>query len=217
VPLPIQVGSVTDRLRRFFRIRGRSSFQLDEIVVPVTMIQDLSKGPYQAGVSPASGHDTLASGIGNQLAILINPNQTLPIQANLANDINFIGRSFTITGLQVAGQDGSNIRCRVGLVPRANVTAANVSTIQGVNKTQDTPGFPPVPVVIVGVVAIAFIIFPAVQETWQMGQVPREPLSMIIPPQGITIRSTEALVLETPVASGVLDVNVVGFYQEQPN
>ena len=47
MPQPIQVGSISDRLRSFFRLRGRSGFQLDETVVPVVNVQDLDSPLYR--------------------------------------------------------------------------------------------------------------------------------------------------------------------------
>jgi len=55
VPIPIQSASLTERLRKFFRIRGKTGFVLDEVVAPVVLVQDLTLGPYQSGVTPAAG------------------------------------------------------------------------------------------------------------------------------------------------------------------
>ena len=47
MPQPIQTAGISDRLRKFFRLRGRSGFQLDETVVPVVNVQDLDNPLYR--------------------------------------------------------------------------------------------------------------------------------------------------------------------------
>jgi hypothetical protein len=47
MPLTIQLGEVADRLRRFFDVRGRMPTVLDETIVPVINLTDLSGAPYR--------------------------------------------------------------------------------------------------------------------------------------------------------------------------
>lgn len=60
MPLDIQVGDVAERLRRFFDLRGRIPGRLDEVVVPVINLGDLSKPPYSR--DPLSGWHLGAQG-----------------------------------------------------------------------------------------------------------------------------------------------------------
>lgn len=48
MPTPIQSSSVTAKLRSFFRLRGRQIFSLDETVVPIAQVEDLTEAPYRA-------------------------------------------------------------------------------------------------------------------------------------------------------------------------
>lgn len=47
MPQPIQQGTVADRLRNFLRLSGRIPVQLDENVVPIVNVQDLSQPPWR--------------------------------------------------------------------------------------------------------------------------------------------------------------------------
>lgn len=47
MPLEFQVGEVADRLRRGLTVRGRMPLELDERVVPVTLVEDVSLAPWR--------------------------------------------------------------------------------------------------------------------------------------------------------------------------
>lgn len=44
--IPAQLGAVTDRVRRFFGVRGPYSAAVDETISPVVQLQDLGQQPY---------------------------------------------------------------------------------------------------------------------------------------------------------------------------
>jgi len=132
VPFPIQSASITDRLRKFFRIRGKTSFSLDEIVAPVVLVQDLTKGPYQSGVTPAAGAiKTFVGAAGSfSFAFLLNdkPGSITPVL-----DRQFDDRTFSFTWAEIA-----NVNVPIGITPlpdlalrlasRADVLASGVPT-----------------------------------------------------------------------------------------
>lgn len=64
MPLEIQRGELTDRLRRFFGITGRVPSQLDETVVPVANLQQLDQPPYRLSERGFSLNDELAAAVG---------------------------------------------------------------------------------------------------------------------------------------------------------
>lgn len=47
MPTPIQSSSITNKLRSFFRLRGRQIFTLDETTVPTVQVEDLTSAPYR--------------------------------------------------------------------------------------------------------------------------------------------------------------------------
>jgi len=87
---------MTERLRKFFRIRGKTGFVLDEVVAPVVLVQDLTVGPYQAGVSPAGGVVDIIIPSATQFG-----NMALALNDKLGSltpklDAQFDNRSFTV-------------------------------------------------------------------------------------------------------------------------
>ncbi len=79
MPVPIQDAGLSDRLRRFFKLRGRTSFQLDETVVPVVLLETLS-GPYYPiknifarGRSSANGDIIVAPTFQSQASLYFGP------------------------------------------------------------------------------------------------------------------------------------------------
>jgi len=91
---------MTERLRKFFRIRGKTAFALDEIVAPVVLVQDLTQGPYQAGVTPAAGtiFFTVIQAGGTGVALVLNDKagSLTPIL-----DSQFDNRSFSVTNIDL--------------------------------------------------------------------------------------------------------------------
>jgi len=125
MPYPIQLGAVTDRLRNFFRLRGKTTFMLDEVVVPVTMVQDLTKGPYVAGVTPAAAEINVTVDIINQagVAILLNTKvgsliPTAAIKQPLA------GKSFSVKSIEWQNTGAA--------VPRAFLLYINRTQLEGI-------------------------------------------------------------------------------------
>ena len=49
----IQGGSISNRLRSYFRLRGKTTFNLDEVVVPVVMAENVARPPYTGSESLA--------------------------------------------------------------------------------------------------------------------------------------------------------------------
>lgn len=47
MPLQFNVGEITERLRRALGTRGKTSYGLDETVVPVSLVMDASRAPYR--------------------------------------------------------------------------------------------------------------------------------------------------------------------------
>lgn len=215
MPIPIQIGSITDRLRKFLRIRGRVRLSLDETVVPTVQVQDLTAGPYQAGVQPAAASSAQNFTIGRQMVIYLNPDAGLVPAADLTTDTRFLGRSFTLESLMFISDAVAEIR--VGLVPRGSLLAATITAVKSLIRVQDGNGIATVPVQMGVIPAIPFVIFPAVQEFWSGQFLLREPLNVNAAPPPTTIRSSEVIVIEAIINSGNMDVNVRGTWQEQPS
>jgi len=101
VPFPIQSGSITERTRKFFRIRGKTNFTLDEVVAPVVVVQDLTKGPYQAGVTPAAGEllwDVAIAPDSSVMAVILNDKIGSVTEVL---DRQFDDRSFSMTWFEM--------------------------------------------------------------------------------------------------------------------
>jgi hypothetical protein len=64
VPLEINEPEVADRLRRFFRTTGRIPTKLDETIVPVGLIGDLSETPYRLRAGNGVGAVTVVGAAG---------------------------------------------------------------------------------------------------------------------------------------------------------
>jgi len=233
VPIPIQSGSLSDRLRNFFRIRGKTSFVLDEVVAPVVLVQDLSKGPYQAGVTPAAANQTLvplATATGWAFAIILNDKlgsvtPVLPRQ--------FDGRSFSFTYADIVNREPpipavemEDVRLRLG--NRAAVVAAGIPTAsrQFANIQTNRPNADS-PQLTIPVEIFAFNAAVVNGSTIWSGNFgdntntvgSRKVFEDIIP--NITIGPNDALIvsnLTSPQASaGIVSIALRGFYQEQPS
>ena len=215
MPLPIQLGSLTTRLRNFFRIRGRLQLMLDEVVVPTVQVQDLTVGPYQAGVLPAAGTQVDVGGAGHQMVIMLSPSLAL-VPPLINTDDAFIGRSFSITELEIRQRAAGLSRLRIGTVPRGVALAATFTVAKNLLNVQQGGGLQPVPVVIYNVPAIPFVVFPVVQE-WFHAESILATQNVEVPTERpeTTIDRATALVIEFPLANVLSDVNVRGIYQEQ--
>jgi len=225
VPYPIQSGSISDRLRKFFRIRGKTSFQLDEMVSPMVLVQDLTQGPYQAGVTPCAGVLTWTVDAVNQstLSVILNDKKGSPTP--VLGD-QFVGRSFSVTQLEMQnlGVDIlTDLQLRVE--SRGETTLAVPDLAASLVSIQNNPGTISVPVEMFGVDAG---IGATGQLIWRgtlggIGTAParnEESLRVITPTPNITIGPGDAIVLRnaTPLpAQGPVFVSIRGFYQEQPS
>lgn len=217
MPIPIQLGSLTTRLRNFLRIRGRVRLMLDETVVPTVQVQDLTVGPYQAGVTPAAGTIPSPGTVGGQVLIYMNPDAAALIAPNLDEDQRFIGRSFSFSALEFFRRGTGATRYRVGMVPRAAITAATLATRKQLVSVQGGRGLQLVPVILATVAVVPFVIFPVPQEWYHREAVAAtDPTNAIVPSRPETVLDRfSAIVIEETVAGAIFDTNVRGFYQEQ--
>jgi len=214
---------MSDRLRKFFRIRGKTGFVLDEVVAPVVLVQDLTEGPYQAGVTPAAGALRLTTGaLGSfSFAIILNdkPGSITPVL-----DAQFDNRSFSFTWAEISNVtlpsvDLANLRLR--LAKRSDVAAIGVpTTAASLVSIQENDGSIAVPVEIFGfdtaLIAGADIWRGLLGDNTNTLGIRRE-FDNLQPT--ITIGPDDALlfVATAGVATGGdIDWAVRGFYQEQP-
>jgi len=225
VPYPIQSGSITERLRKFFRIRGRTGFQLDEMVAPVVMVQDLTKGPYQSGVTPAAGQirNTVALSQAWAFAVVLNDKlgSLTPVLGS-----QFEGRSFSFTWAEILNVDvatpGTELSdLRLVLASRAAVAQAGVpkASAQFASiQNNDGTGHVPVEIFTYDVTISGETIWRGLlgDNTNVAGS--RRTFDSIEP--SITIGPEDALIFTSPlnigIADGTLQVAYRGFYQEQP-
>jgi len=223
VPLPIQSASLTERLRKFFRIRGKTAFSLDEIVAPVVIVQDLTKGPYQAGVTPAAGTITWTIPGGStepSINVLLNdkPGSIVPQLGN-----QFDGRSFSFTYIEIqqstdTGAEQLDILLRLGT--RANsVLGTPITATANLFSIQQNDGSLTVPVEMFSMSGLAA----SGSNIWRgflgdnintLGT-----LRSIEPNPELTIGPNDALILlnlASPTVTQQVRVSFRGFYQEQP-
>jgi len=224
VPFPIQSGSITERVRKFFRIRGKTAFTLDEVVAPVVIVQDLTIGPYQAGVTPCAGElqfDLIAAQ--NSVYALILNDKLGSVTEVLGRQ--FDDRSFSVTHFEMQNA-GSVLPLEVisqlqfFLAPRAVVFAgvpnksAFLTSIQNNDGTQGVPiehyGFD------AGLGLGDKIIWRGLLGDNNNTLGSRRTLEPI---PNITIGPKDALCLRNgivPTTDQQLFISIRGFYQEQP-
>jgi len=225
VPYPIQSGSITDRLRKFFRIRGRTTFALDEIVAPVVMVQDLTKGPYQSGVTPAGGTRQLNPNVGQAWTFAILLNDKLGSVTEVL-DRQFDNRSFSFTWAELINKSAAPtvdgfLDLGMAVVPRSLIFGAGIpQTSSQLISILDNDSTQKVPVEIFGF--LEQLSFPN-SNLWvgTLGDNVNSPGSTRtwddIQPN-ITIGPTGALIIaggDLPSSASVA-VSLRGFYQEQP-
>jgi len=224
VPYPIQSGSITDRLRKFFRIRGKTDFALDEMVAPVVIVQDLTVGPYQAGVTPAAG--TLSANFlntgGSAVALILN---SKPGSVTEKLDRQFDGRSFSVSWIEIQNALGvaSEIMTDLQLfvAPRSLVFAGVPTNNATFFSIQENDGSRRVPVELFEFFAG---LSPTTGRIWRgllgdnlntLGA-----LRIIEPEPAITIGPEDALVMvsiDSTTLDQVIRISMRGFYQEQPS
>jgi len=215
---------MTERLRKFFRIRGKTGFLLDEIVAPVVLVQDLTQGPYQAGVTPGAGQSQLTTQVLQPWAYVImmndKPGSLTPILSDQFND-----RSFSFTQAEIQNNTDEVMEVSLQLVPRAAVIA-NPTPPAGANSLasiQNSDGTLKIPVEI-----FAFVNTTIAGGTFLWRGIlgdnvntvgVRRNFDNLIP--NITIGPNDALMVTNQLgggagAVGTMFLSVRGFYQEQP-
>jgi len=223
VPYPIQSGSITDRLRKFFRIRGRTGFQLDEMVAPVVLVQDLTKGPYQAGVTPAAGELIWVANAGGNTGVALILNDK-PGSVTEFLDRQFDNRSFSVTWIELQNTtEPGTIEVitdlSLSVAPRANVFGGLPTSSSKLFGIQENDGSATVPVELfsfdAGIVGGSII--------WRGllgGNINTLGVHRTIDPEpNITIGPNDALLLRftgSVAADQNINLAIRGFYQEQP-
>jgi len=221
MPYPIQLGPLTDRLRKFFRLRGKTGFMLDEVVVPVALVQDLTKGPYQSGITPCGTGFTFRGGLtGNPaLGIVMNekPGSLQPLLPN------FQDKTFSLTWLSIAAVAGNtgDIDLQVFLVPRANLAAQVPSASRRMISIQNNDGTLTVPVELFEF-DTGGISTPSASELWRSTLADPtsatstfDPVLQYEPEPNVTIGTKDAIVLVMLGNSQLINVSLRGFYQQQ--
>jgi len=192
------------------------------MVAPVVIVQDLTKGPYQSGVTPAAGELRLVPSGGTvwSFAVLLNdkPGSLTPVLDQQFKDRTF---SFTWADISNIGITGPVDSLALTLTTRAAIVALGVPT--GGNSLvsiQTNDGSIAVPVEIFSFAAVA----PVGSNIWRgalgdntntLGS--RRTFENIQP--NITIGPEDALVFKTTsTTAGIasMQLAVRGFYQEQP-
>ena len=216
---------MSDRLRKFFRIRGKTGFVLDEVVAPVVLVQDLTEGPYQAGVTPSAGTvraTPVGAAAGWAIVLLMNdkPGSITPVLDDQFKDRTFSATFAEIQNVSIAAGTGiDDIRLRLGT--RASVVAAGVPDgAASLFSIQNNDGSLTVPVelFIYNSVTIAgSTIWRGIigDNTNTVGS--RREFNNVKP--NITIGPDDALIFQSdasPAVTGQIGSSVRGFYQEQP-
>jgi len=221
VPLPIQSGSITEKVRKFFRIRGKTAFALDEIVAPIVIVQDLSKGPYQAGVTPAAGEINLvAAGTTNPVSVAVALNDKAGSFIEKLGP-QFDDRSFSVTHIEIQNQTLAQalLELTLALAKRSDVFAASVPNASNVLQSiQNGDGTKPVPVELFNFSAAdvgGTVIWRGLlgDNTNTLGS-----RRTIDPLPNVTIGPDDVLVFASNNAGVPPDVlvHIRGFYQQQP-
>jgi len=229
MPTPIQLGAITDRLRKFLRIRGKLPLLLDEVVVPMVLIQDLTVGPYQAGVSPCAGSESLNIASDDTTGTIAIFLQDKPASITPELGPQFDGRSFSGTFIDMQNNFvDPAIDVQMLLTGRAQLIAAGVPSNQTqLTSIQENPdGLATVPV--------AIAAFNAVNVAAQSALLWRGRLEGLVANNSPTVREIQATpqntigpkdVILLKFTTGTLGggpgiqvrFNIRGFYQQQPN
>jgi len=215
---------MSDRLRKFFRIRGKTGFVLDEVVAPVVLVQDLTEGPYQAGVTPGAGTiraTPVGAAAGWAFVLMLN-DKLGSVIVDLGPQ--FKERSFSVTYAEIQNitlttVDLGDIRLR--LATRAQVLAAGVPDgSAALFSIQENDGSLSIPVelfIFNSVTIAGSTIWRGIlgdnTNTLGSGRV----FDNLKP--AITLGPDDALIFQSdtsPLATSQIGVSVRGFYQEQP-
>jgi len=224
MPYPIQLGPLTDRLRKFFRIRGKSAFMLDEVVVPVALVQDLTKGPYQAGVTPCAAGFLMPAGniaLNPSTAVLLQdkPSTLTPVLPG-----SFDNDTYSMTWVEISSEavNLTDQEVRMGLINRSALTAFVATQAQRLLSIERNDGTQTVPV------EMQFYDDPVVlltsQTLWRGTlAAPSGPnvniatLLVYEPEPQITIGPDDVIVFQTvPGGTNRINISIRGFYQQQP-
>jgi len=198
------------------------------MVAPVVLVQDLTKGPYQAGVTPAAGTiNWIVPTIGTSTStvILMLNDKLGSITPILGNQ--FDGRSFSVTWMEfqnatVAGSVEAFPDLILRLLKRSDVVAAGTPTAAtGLFEIQDNDGTKRVPVEI-----FTFDNGPSQGSNIWRGLMGDNINTLgsrrtIEPEPNVTIGPDDALVLiansDPSSTDQTIRVSFRGFYQEQPS
>lgn len=228
MPYPIQLGAITDRMRNFFRIRGKTSWMLDEVIVPVTMVQDLTQGPYQAGVVPVAleiNQVGNAVGAGPATVVVLNNKVgSLVPSEEIQKDLK--GQSLSITYVEMFNTGGifpGNLflfyvsRDQVEAIAAAPLNTSPMNRIQFGGITGSTVNK------LASAEAFAFddsagFVGGTSQRIWA-GTLAATPgvgsLRIFEPVPALTIGVNDGVVLLLPVASANIRISMRGFYNFQ--
>jgi len=230
MPTPIQSSSITNKLRSFFRLRGRQIFTLDETSVPVVIVEDLTTAPYrenhQVRFSIGVVKDLVApSGAARDGYVLINttPIGTSPVSLAPVSGVAVI-ESLTIQAVTAMAPAGS-----VDLIVEYRTHQAMINSLDpfGANKRQgtnvDTPSAGiPSSTVVTGQVPIAMtgaqsLLVPALGTglTINRLQVPdNRAILEVLNGRQVVIGDNVAVLIRTvpQITSGSIAVNMRGSY-----
>jgi len=195
---------------------------LDEVVAPVVLVQDLTKGPYQAGVTPCIGTLTWSVLIAGTSSWLLLLNDKIgSVTPDLG--IGFAGRSISISWIEIQNSTTAieaipDLQLRLGKRENALLGVPTVS--DQMTSILENDGVARVPVE-------QFNMSSGVQGgrlIWrgQLGDnlntlgsrriIEPEP-QLVLGPRDVLILTTT----NTFTADQALRVNIRGFYQEQPS
>jgi len=218
---------MSDRLRKFFRIRGPTKFQLDEMVAPVVLVQDLTKGPYQAGVTPAAGTISANFEVGGGSTVVLMLNDKAGSITPIL-DRQFDGRSYSVTWYEmqaaVVAINETLEDLQLFVTTRARVVSAGVpNSAASFFSIQENDGTRTVPVEFFSFESA--VLQPLTGRIWR-GLIGDNTNTLgarrtIEPQPNITIGPNDAIVLFSNVdpttSTQVLRISARGFYQEQPS
>jgi len=215
---------MSDRLRNFFRIRGKTSFVLDEVVAPVVIVQDLTRGPYQAGVTPCAGTITwdIPALVGDSSVNIMLNDKLGSVIPDLG--ANFLGRSFSITWLEIQQAELIAPELLDIIVLIQNRTAAVPGTINNSEplfSILENDGSLSVPVEMFGMDTGAASSGSFLWRTFLGANINvLGAQRQYEPSPNLTLGPNDSLVVTSntaPAATQRLRVSIRGFYQQQPS
>lgn len=119
MPMEIARGEISDRIRRFFDVRGRLNTRLDEQIAPVTIIQDVSLPPYRTSPIVWAGF-TSAPAVAAEFSVVAAALPVAPLGRFVVDQI--------IAGTGTAGV-AAGVTVRYGATATLAATASNLSPL----------------------------------------------------------------------------------------